>query len=68
MATTPEEVQQQPKFAQRVMERITAPVSDQAGKQRIVLAVAAAASSTAPQPFAAVLGVLLVALAYDRKR
>lgn len=68
MATTPEEVQQQPKFAQRVMDKITATVSDQVGKQRIVLAVAAAASSTAPQPFAAVLGVLIVALAYDRKR
>ena len=68
MATTPEEVRQQPKFAQRVIDKITAPVSDQAGKQRIVLAVAAAAASTAPQPFAAVLGVLLVGLAYDRKR
>ena len=68
MATTPEEIQQQPKLAQRVIEKITSPVSDQAGKQRIVFVVAAAAASTAPQPFAAVLGALLLALAYDRKR
>lgn len=68
MATTPEEIQQQPKLAQRVIEKITAPVSDQAGKHRVLFAVAAAASTTAPQPFSAVLATLLLVLAYDRKR
>ena len=68
MATTPEEVQQQPKLAQRVISTITSPVSDQAGKQRIALVVAAAASTTAPQPFAAVLSAILLAVAFDPKR
>jgi hypothetical protein len=68
MATTPEEVQQQPKGVQRVIERITAPVSDQNGKQRVAFAVAAAAATTAPQPFAGVLAAILLALAFDRKR
>jgi hypothetical protein len=68
MATTPEEVQQQPKIAQRVINTIVAPVSDHAGKQRVAFAVAAAAATTAPQPFAAVMSVAILALAYDRKR
>lgn len=68
MATTPEEIQQQPKLAQRVIEKITSPVSDQAGKQRIAFTVAAAAATTAPQPFAGLLTALLLVLAYDRKR
>jgi len=68
MATTPEEIQQQPRLAQRVIDKITAPVGDQAGRHRILFIVAAAAASTAPQPFAAALSALLLALAYDRKR
>lgn len=68
MATTPEEIQQQPKLAQRVIEKITSPVSDQSGKQRIGFMVAAAAATTAPQPFAGLLAALLLVLAYDRKR
>lgn len=68
MATTPEEVQQQPKIVQRVARAIAAPVSDQAGRQRIVYGVAAAAATAAPQPFAAILAVSILVLAYDRKR
>jgi hypothetical protein len=68
MATTPEEVQQQPKFAQRVMDKITAPVGDHAGKQRVVFVAIAAAATTAPQPFAGLMAALILALAYDRKR
>lgn len=68
MATTPEDIQQQPKIAQRVIEKLSAPVSDSSSRQRLVLVVAGAAATQAPQPFAALLGALLIVLAYDRKR
>jgi len=68
MATTPEEVQQQPKMAQRVIEKVTAPVSDHNSRQRTAFAAAAALVTTAPQPFAAAAAVLILVLAYDRKR
>jgi hypothetical protein len=68
MATTPEEVQQQPKFAQRVMDKITSPVGDHAGKPSGVFLAIAAAATTAPQPFAGLMAALILALAYDRKR
>ncbi len=68
MATTPEEIQQQPKLAQRVIEKIKSPVSDQAGRHRIAFLIAAFAATTAPQPFAGLLSALLLALSYDRKR
>lgn len=68
MATTPEEIQQQPKLSERVINRIAAPVSDYTNRQRVAFVLAAAISTTAPLPLGGILAAVITWLAYDRKR
>jgi hypothetical protein len=68
MATTPNDIQQEPTMRAKVIEKISAPVADYTSRQRLAFIAAAAAATQAQQPFAAILVAILVGLAYDRKR
>ena len=68
MATTPEDAEVQTTQFERVVSRISAPVSSDTGRHRILFVVVAAIAVTAPGPLNAILAGIVVLLAYDRKR
>jgi hypothetical protein len=68
MATTPEDAEVQTTVFERVVTRISAPVSSDTGRHRILFVALAALGVTAPTPLNAILVGVVVLLAYDRKR
>jgi hypothetical protein len=68
MATTPEDAEVQTTVFERVVNKISVPVSSDTGRHRILFVVVAALGVTAPAPLNAILAGVVVLLAYDRKR
>lgn len=68
MATTPEDAEVQTTAFERVVTRISAPVSSDTGRHRILFVVVGALAVTAPTPINALIVGVVVLLAYDRKR
>jgi hypothetical protein len=68
MATTPEDAEVQTTVFERVVTKISAPVSSDTGRHRILFVIVGALAVTAPTPLNAILAGVVVLLAYDRKR